>query len=51
MAENGKCFEERAWRWEDMQVYMLRALIEYARLFDEGERDGIYGGGEQQDLI
>ena len=28
IAENGREFAQRHWRWEDMQAYMLRLLLE-----------------------
>ena len=28
IAEQGKQFAEEHWRWEDMQAYMLRLLLE-----------------------
>lgn len=32
IAEAGGQFTREHWRWEDMQAYMLRLLLEYARL-------------------
>jgi hypothetical protein len=29
IAEQGKQFADEHWRWEDMQAYMLRLLLEY----------------------
>ncbi|QRW00673.1 DNA topoisomerase 1 [Ceratobasidium sp. AG-Ba] len=33
---HGHEFAVRYWRWEDMQVYVYRLLLEYARLISEG---------------
>jgi hypothetical protein len=32
VAKNGRRFALEHWRYEDMQAYMLRMLLEYARL-------------------
>jgi hypothetical protein len=32
IAANARKFTEDHWRWEDMQAYMLRSLLEYSRL-------------------
>ncbi|ORX37296.1 glycosyl transferase family 90-domain-containing protein [Kockovaella imperatae] len=32
IAKNGQCFAQRMFRLEDLQAYMLRLLLEYARL-------------------
>lgn len=35
MAQVGKCWKERTWRVVDMQAYVLRLYLEWARLFNE----------------
>lgn len=38
LGQNGKCFVQRMFRYEDMQAYMLRLFLEYARIVaPEGE--------------
>jgi len=32
ISENARKFTLDHWRWEDMQAYMLRLMLEYARL-------------------
>lgn len=45
IASNGQCWVERTWRREDMQAYMFRMYLEYARLMspdrDTGKMDFI----------
>lgn len=38
IAEQGKKFAEEHWRWENMQAYMFRLLLEYSRLLAD-DRD------------
>jgi len=38
IAANGVRFTREHWRWEDMQAYMFRLLLEYARLYAD-DRD------------
>jgi hypothetical protein len=35
IAVNGRCFVEKMFRRDDIQVYMLRVLLEWADLIDE----------------
>lgn len=38
LGQNGKCFVQRMFRYEDLQAYMLRLFLEYARIVaDEGD--------------
>ncbi|KAF8576378.1 glycosyltransferase family 90 protein [Ramaria rubella] len=39
IGENAAKFVRTMWRWEDMQVYMYRLLLEYARLVREDEEE------------
>ncbi|KAK4687168.1 hypothetical protein P7C73_g2946, partial [Tremellales sp. Uapishka_1] len=43
IAEQGKKFGEEHWRWEDMQAYMFRLLLEYARLQADDRDAWSYG--------
>ena len=47
IAQNGKAWAERVLRKEDMQIYMYRLLLEYARVCDD-DRDKL---GYVGDLI
>lgn len=48
LAHNGRCFAERMYRRRDVQAYMFRLLLEWARLtgnsgdfdYDEWRRSG-----------
>ncbi|KAL7421169.1 hypothetical protein Q5752_004054 [Cryptotrichosporon argae] len=42
IGENGRDFRLRYWRWEDMQSYMLRLLLEYVRLESDQRNDWNY---------
>ncbi|ODO05163.1 hypothetical protein L198_01851 [Cryptococcus wingfieldii CBS 7118] len=43
LAINGKCFVQRMFRLEDMQAYMMRLFLEYARIAaDEGDDMDFY---------
>ncbi|OCF60907.1 beta-1,2-xylosyltransferase 1 [Kwoniella mangroviensis CBS 10435] len=48
IALNGQCWVERTWRREDLQAYMFRLYLEYARLVspdrDNGKMDYILPG-------
>ncbi|WOO79458.1 Beta-1,2-xylosyltransferase 1 [Vanrija pseudolonga] len=44
IAANAKKFTTELWRWEDMQAYMFRFILEYSRLASD-DRDGyVYRG-------
>lgn len=45
IAEQGRKFALEHWRWEDMQAYMYRLLLEYTRLMAE-DRDAWSFGSE-----
>ncbi|KAL7424320.1 hypothetical protein Q5752_000002 [Cryptotrichosporon argae] len=42
IAENGHKFALEHWRWEDMQAYMLRLLLEYNRLLADDREAASY---------
>ncbi|WRT67552.1 uncharacterized protein IL334_004524 [Kwoniella shivajii] len=42
IAEQGKKFGEEHWRWEDMQAYMFRLMLEYARLLADDRQEWSY---------
>lgn len=44
IAEAGTRFAREHWRWEDMQAYMLRLLLEYARLGADDREAASYRG-------
>ncbi|ORX41279.1 hypothetical protein BD324DRAFT_644319 [Kockovaella imperatae] len=44
IALRGRQFGEEYWRWEDMQAYMLRLLLEYARLQADDRENWVYRG-------
>lgn len=39
LAHNGKCFVERMFRLEDLQAYMFRLFLEYARIVADDDED------------
>lgn len=39
MADNGRCWADRTWRIEDVQAYMYRLHLEYARLQNSDKPD------------
>jgi len=39
LAQNGKCFVERMFRYDDLQAYMMRLFLEYARLTAPEDED------------
>ncbi|ODN80875.1 beta-1,2-xylosyltransferase 1 [Cryptococcus amylolentus CBS 6039] len=54
IALNGQCWVERTWRREDLQAYMFRLYLEYARLVspdrDTGKMDYVSGhAGESRE--
>ncbi|WVN88726.1 uncharacterized protein L203_103939 [Cryptococcus depauperatus CBS 7841] len=42
IADQAKKFGEEHWRWEDMQAYMFRLLLEYSRLFSDDREEWSY---------
>ncbi|WWD18275.1 hypothetical protein CI109_102725 [Kwoniella shandongensis] len=42
ISEQGKKFGEEHWRWEDMQAYMFRLLLEYSRLLADDREEWSY---------
>lgn len=40
IARNGQCWAERTWRKEDLQIYMFRLYLEYARLMSPDRDNG-----------
>ncbi|WWC88904.1 uncharacterized protein L201_003819 [Kwoniella dendrophila CBS 6074] len=42
IAEQGKKFGEEHWRWEDMQAYMFRLMLEYSRLMADDREEWSY---------
>ncbi|WVR06184.1 hypothetical protein IAU60_003214 [Kwoniella sp. DSM 27419] len=42
IAEQGKKFGEEHWRWEDMQAYMFRLILEYSRLMADDRDEWSY---------
>ncbi|WWD04614.1 hypothetical protein V865_002685 [Kwoniella europaea PYCC6329] len=42
IGEQGKKFGEEHWRWEDMQAYMFRLMLEYSRLLADDREDWSY---------
>ncbi|ODN95887.1 hypothetical protein L198_04506 [Cryptococcus wingfieldii CBS 7118] len=42
IAEQARKFGEEHWRWEDMQAYMFRLMLEYSRLSAEDREDWSY---------
>ncbi|KAL7410802.1 hypothetical protein BDY24DRAFT_168274 [Mrakia frigida] len=45
ISEAGRDFVEKHWRWEDMQAYMFRLLLEYRRAMAH-DRDAMSMGGK-----
>lgn len=39
MAAEGKKWAEEFWRWEDMQSFTIRLLLEYARVMEKDPQD------------
>lgn len=44
IGENARRFVNEHWRWEDMQAYMLRLLLEYRRLMADDRDAYVYNG-------
>lgn len=50
LGHNGKCFVQRMFRYEDLQAYMMRLFLEYARVTaPDGEDMDFYYQDEDED--
>jgi hypothetical protein len=47
IARNGKEWQEKYYRWEDLQSYQFRLLLEWGRLYNEGDMD-YHGDGSDE---
>ncbi len=47
IAQAAVAFTRAHWRWEDMQAYMLRMLLEYARLGADDRAAASYLGNSR----